>query len=73
MFFFKKQERTAWSPLGWHMGNYEVMLDCLWQNDATLANIIVKIAYTSLMTSCPLSQWQQASQIMSEKGKGQFI
>jgi hypothetical protein len=72
-FFSAKQERTASSPLGRHIGHYRTLLDCIHKNNPTLPQLIIDIAYISLLTATPLSRWQTASQIMLEKGKGCFI
>jgi hypothetical protein len=72
-YFKSKQEGTASSPLGWHMGHYRTMIECLRHNNDILPTIILNIAMLSLQTSTPLMRWQQASQIMLEKGKGKHI
>jgi len=72
-FFSAKQECTASSPSGRHMGHYCTLLKCLRNNNPTLPQLIIDIAYTSLITASSLNWWQTASQIMLEKGKGRFI
>jgi len=72
-YFKSKQEGTASSPSGRHMGHYRAMLECLHHNTPTLPSIILNIAMISLQTATPLHRWQQASQLMLEKGKGKHI
>jgi hypothetical protein len=72
-FFSSKKDNTASSASGHHMGHYKVVLDQIFQGDNILTEIIITIANISLRTSRPLLQWKKASQIILEKGKGQFI
>jgi hypothetical protein len=72
-FFKRKQEKTASSPSGRHMGHYKVMLDQLRVGRPFLAEIITTIAQISIITGYPLPRRQRASQVMLEKGKGRYI
>jgi hypothetical protein len=72
-FFHSKQEHTASSPLGHHFGHYKTLLECICQSSPLIPQIIIDIACISLSTASPLHHWQMASQVMLEKGKGQFI
>jgi hypothetical protein len=72
-YFKSKQEGTASSPSGRHMGHYRAMLECLHCNNTILPSIILNIAMISLQMATPLTRWQQASQIMLEKGKEKHI
>jgi hypothetical protein len=72
-FFQSKQERTTSSPSGQYMGHYRALLDCIQNDNITIPNLIIDIAYTSLIIASPLTRWQTASQLMLEKGKGQYI
>lgn len=72
-FFRTKREGTSSSPSGRHFGHYQSILECIRCNDLMLPSLIINIAYISLTTATPLAQWQVASQVMLEKGKGQFI
>jgi hypothetical protein len=38
-----------------------------------IPGLILDIAYISLTTASPLQRWQVVSQVMLEKGKGQFV
>jgi len=68
-----KQERTALSPSGRHMGHYTVLLESIRHQDYELPNLIFDIAQLSLITAFPLHRWNKASQVMLEKGKGRYI
>jgi len=72
-FFHSKQEKTASSPSGQHMGHYKTMLNCIQTDNPMIPNLIVNIAYISLVTGSSLSRWKTACQVMLEKGKGRFI
>jgi hypothetical protein len=72
-YFKSKQEGTASSPSGRHMGHYRAMLECIRQKNDILPTIILNITTISLQTATPLLRWQQASQIMLEKGKQKHI
>jgi hypothetical protein len=72
-FFKAKQERTSSSPSGRHMGHYKTMLECIRQDIPLLPDMIVSIAYISLITETPLYCWQTASQVMIERGKGRYV
>jgi hypothetical protein len=71
--FKGKQECTASSPSGQHMGHYKVALECLRRNNPILPELILAIAQLSLLTSTPLQRWNKASQVVLEKGKGRFV
>jgi hypothetical protein len=62
-FFKHKQERTASSPSGRHMGHYQTMLECIHQNQFLLPEIIISMAYIALSTATPLHRWQMASHL----------
>jgi hypothetical protein len=72
-FFKSKQEKTASSPSGRHMGHYKIALECIWRDSPTFPDLIKSIAQISLLTATPLDCWNKASQVMLEKGKGKFI
>jgi len=72
-FFKAKQEKTASSPSGRHMGHYKVILECIRRDNLILPALILTITHLSLITATPLQQWTTASQVMIEKGKGCHI
>ncbi len=72
-YFKSKQEGTASSPSGSQMGHYRATLECKRQKTDILPTIILNTAMISLQTATPLLRWQQASQIILEKGKGKHI
>jgi hypothetical protein len=72
-YFSLKQERTASSPSGRHMGHYKVIIECICRENFLLPDLILAIAQTSLATASPLARWHHASQVMLEKGKGSFV
>jgi hypothetical protein len=72
-YFQSKQEHTASSPSGRHIGHYQKMLECIRREDYTIPQTIISIAHLSLITHRPLHRWQKASQVMIDKGKGKFV
>jgi len=72
-YFKSKQERTASSLSGRHMGHYKIVLECIRHQSFSLPELIIHIAQISLITASPLDRWYHASQVMLEKGKGQFV
>jgi hypothetical protein len=72
-FFKHRKERTASSPSGRHMGIYKILADRADYECHDIVHIIIMLINTSILTSRPLKQWKRSSQIMIEKGKGQFI
>lgn len=72
-FFKRKQEQTASSPSGRHMGHYKTLLEEIRRDNPEIPEITISIAYISLITASSLKWWHQASQVMIEKGKGKFI
>jgi len=71
--FKHKKECTASSPSGCHMGHYKTMLECIHRKNSSIPEIVILIAHMSLLTSSPLSRREYASQLMLEKGKGQYF
>jgi hypothetical protein len=59
-FFKGKQERTSSSPSGRHMGHYKRMLECIRHDTPFIPEIIISIAYISLISVTPLYRWQIA-------------
>lgn len=57
-FFRSKQERTASSPFGRRFGHYESLLECIRRDQLMLPQLIIDIAYISLVTASPLTCWQ---------------
>jgi hypothetical protein len=47
--FHSKQEKMSFSPSWWHLGCYKVFLDELRKNHLVVEEIIVKIAFISLL------------------------
>lgn len=68
-----KQECTASSPLGRHMGHYKTMLGCLQKQLYIVPQTIISITQLSLTTASPLKRRQRAAQVMLEKEKGHYI
>jgi hypothetical protein len=72
-YFHAKQEHTASSPSGHHIGHYRAILECICHEEYSIPQTIISIAHLSLITLCPLNRWQKASQVMVDKGKGKHV
>jgi hypothetical protein len=72
-FFKHKQEHTLSSPSGRHMGHYKAMLECIRRDTTLIPDVIITMAYISLISETPLRRWQMTSQVMIKKGKGRYI
>jgi hypothetical protein len=53
-YFKAKQERTSSSPSRRHMGHYKTMLECIRRDSPLIPDIVIAIAYMSLITATPL-------------------
>jgi hypothetical protein len=72
-FFKHRKEKTASSPSGHHMGHYKVMADFAKAGRSLMAETIINIINTAIITSRPLQRWKRSAQVMLEKGKGKFV
>jgi hypothetical protein len=55
------------------MGHYKILAERADYECRDIIEIIIMLINTSIITSKPLCQWKQSSQIMIKKGKGQYI
>ncbi len=71
--FKKRNEKTALSVSRHHMGHYKVIADMCMAGCPMVAEILVTMMNTSLLTSQPLNRWKHSALIMIENGKRQCV
>jgi hypothetical protein len=55
------------------MGHYKTILEDIRKGNNSIAQVIIDIAYISLVPASPLRRWQRAFQVMLDKGKGRLV
>jgi hypothetical protein len=72
-FFNHRKEKTSSSPSGRHYGHYKIIAQLAEEGNTEIVETLLFIINISVATSSPLERWKQSSQIMIEKGKGNYI
>jgi hypothetical protein len=49
------------------------MLEGIRQDTPLIPDMVISVAYISLISETPSCRWQIASQVMIEKGKGRYV
>jgi hypothetical protein len=68
--FKNMKESTESSPSNRHVGHYITIAK---MENPIIRKTLCMIAETALRTGCPLDRWMNCTQVMLEKGKGNYI